>query len=78
MAKRSAVEQIVIEEKTVSDAIAKLIGAREKGELLLLSARISVLIGVRVIKLHGDLPVLYHLIPLIVLFDDCVYVQYEK
>ncbi|XP_019864232.1 PREDICTED: uncharacterized protein LOC100636902 [Amphimedon queenslandica] len=30
MAKRSAVEQIVIEEKTVSDAIAKLIGAREK------------------------------------------------
>ena len=32
MAKRSAVEQIVIEEKTIGDAIAKLIGAREKGE----------------------------------------------
>lgn len=32
MAKRSAVEQIVIEEKTVGEAIAKLIAAREKGE----------------------------------------------
>lgn len=32
MAKRSAVEQIVIEEKTVGEAIAKLIATREKGE----------------------------------------------
>ena len=33
MAKRSAVEQIVIEEKTVSDAVLKLISSKEKGEL---------------------------------------------
>ncbi len=32
MAKRSAVEQIVIEEKTVSDAVLKLISSKEKGE----------------------------------------------
>lgn len=32
MARRSAVEQIVIEEKTVGEALLKLIAAREKGE----------------------------------------------
>ncbi len=31
MAKRSAVEQIVIEERNVSDAILKLVSCKEKG-----------------------------------------------
>lgn len=42
------------------------------------SLSISVLIGVRVIKVHGDLPVLTHLIPLIVSFDDIVYMYFMK
>lgn len=32
MSRRSAIEQIVIEEKTVCDAVLKLVNAREKGE----------------------------------------------
>ena len=33
MSRRSAIEQIVIEEKTVCDAVLKVVKAREKGEL---------------------------------------------
>ena len=47
MSRRSAVEQIVIEEKKVTESIFKLISAREKGEAILWEVNIRLSSGKR-------------------------------